>query len=321
MSRNSPSWSASDPDRPCGQAMENSRVHSGEQEALSILIHNEAYRIEGLSNDQQSALVEHFQGFCACGPSRYAQAAICNVKPVISPVHSQVVFVNNEYRIGIHHESSRVVMHGHQFKAVIQKGGVLHVELHVSEQADTGVVVSAIDNVVRTLVAYRLYLTDGLLLHSAAILADGEALVFFGRSGAGKSTISQAAHEAGHQVLSDDLNAIVRQGDRYWVRQLPLTGDFGRAGTIHSAPIPLSGLYRLDRDLSPGGVHPMSRAHAAAALIACAPYVNVDPACRSTLLDFAVALTQAHPAAMFHFVRDNPFKDQLKVLSPARQCP
>lgn len=51
------------------------------------------------------------------------------------------------------------------------------------------------------------------LLHGAAFLIDGRAVVVLGSTGVGKSTLAYAAHRAGHGVLSDDAVVVRRDGD------------------------------------------------------------------------------------------------------------
>lgn len=47
-----------------------------------------------------------------------------------------------------------------------------------------------------------------LVLHASAVARDGEALVFVGGSGWGKSTLAGYFHDRGYEVLSDDVIAI-----------------------------------------------------------------------------------------------------------------
>ncbi|HYH46069.1 MAG TPA: hypothetical protein VEG34_10305, partial [Thermoanaerobaculia bacterium] len=65
------------------------------------------------------------------------------------------------------------------------------------------------ENFCRVLVAYRLHELGGAVIHGAAVVDGGEALLFAGPSGAGKSTVSRMALERGLALLSDDLNALL----------------------------------------------------------------------------------------------------------------
>jgi hypothetical protein len=62
-----------------------------------------------------------------------------------------------------------------------------------------------LEAVVRTAMMARLPLVGGLPLHAAGVIADGRGLAFFGRSGAGKTTLAATSP---HPVLSDELVAL-----------------------------------------------------------------------------------------------------------------
>jgi hypothetical protein len=79
---------------------------------------------------------------------------------------------------------------------------------------------------------------DGFLLHAAAITADEEAYVFFGPSGSGKTTVAELI---GRGVITDEMVAIRRDGERYRVFAVPWRGQRLDASL---AP-PLAGLFRL----------------------------------------------------------------------------
>jgi hypothetical protein len=132
-----------------------------------------------------------------------------------------------------------------------------------------------LENFLRFVLAYRVLQAGGILLHSAAVVKHGFANLFFGRSGAGKSTISRMGLKLGLDVLSDDMNAIMPGGDGYFAEKLPFAGDLGQTATPKGR-YPLHGIYRLVQ--SPDNqVEALSPAVAVAALVACAPFVNADP--------------------------------------------
>jgi hypothetical protein len=141
------------------------------------------------------------------------------------------------------------------------------------------------DNIFRLLSAYALLGEGGLLLHSAGISDGTWAWIGFGHSGAGKSTLAGLALEAGHRVLSDDLNVLRREAGRWSARRVPFAGTLGPThGDDRSYP--LAGLCRLTK----GAAHrlvPLARPQALAALVASAPYVNRDP---YRVLDLMTAL-------------------------------
>jgi hypothetical protein len=156
------------------------------------------------------------------------------------------------------------------------------------------------ENFLRVLVAYRLLELGGAVLHSAGVVKDGAAFLFLGRSGAGKTTAARLSLARGAEVLSDDLNALVIGGARggacggaggVVVLKLPFTGDLGERRALRP-PVPLGGLLRLAQD-STDALAPLSRAETLACLLACAPFVNVDPHRRERLEQVLLALAAA----------------------------
>jgi hypothetical protein len=75
------------------------------------------------------------------------------------------------------------------------------------------------------LVIHRLARDGGLLLHACGAVRDGRALLFTGRSGAGKTTIARFMLEAGCWVLSDDRIAIRPCASGFRVFGTPWHGD------------------------------------------------------------------------------------------------
>lgn len=150
------------------------------------------------------------------------------------------------------------------------------------------------ENFFRVLTAYRLLERGGVLVHGAAVVAGGWSLLALGRSGAGKTTFSRLALARGAEVLSDDLNALRRTAEGTVVEKLPFTGDFGDLGDSASpaGPFPLAALLRLEKSPDDALV-PLGRAEATGLLLACSPYVNVDPHRREALLANLAALLPA----------------------------
>jgi|GEM_PF-1130979 len=84
---------------------------------------------------------------------------------------------------------------------------------------------------------------SSLVLHACCVEVGGQALVFMGHSGAGKSTIAEIAEEAGAAVLSDDRTILeVPDDGRIRAHGTPWHGSFrrGRRGAL-----PVAGIYLL----------------------------------------------------------------------------
>lgn len=138
------------------------------------------------------------------------------------------------------------------------------------------------ENFFRVLTAYRLLELGGILVHGAAVELGGRAVLALGRSGAGKTTFSRLALAQGGEVLSDDLNALRRTAGGTVVEKLPFTGDLGDSAAP-AGPFPLGALLRLEKSPEDALV-PLGRAEAIGLLLACSPFVNIDPHRREALL-------------------------------------
>lgn len=149
----------------------------------------------------------------------------------------------------------------------------------------------AFENFLRVLVAYRLLDLGAAILHSAGVVKAGDAFLFLGRSGAGKTTVARLSQAHGGEVLSDDLNALAIEDGRCMVRKLPFTGEIGDRRAVRP-PVPLGGLLRLEKDTR-DALLPISRAQAVACLLACSPFVNIDPFRRERLEDVLLGLLAA----------------------------
>lgn len=147
------------------------------------------------------------------------------------------------------------------------------------------------ENFFRVLTAYRLLEQGGVLVHGAAVAAAGRSLLALGRSGAGKTTFARLALARGAEVLSDDLNALRRAAGGTVVEKLPFTGDLGDSASPSDA-LPLAALLRLEKSPEDELV-PLGRAEAIGLLLACSPFVNVDPHRREALLANLAALLPA----------------------------
>ena len=82
------------------------------------------------------------------------------------------------------------------------------------------------------------------------------------------------ALHAGKRVLSDDLNAVVIDGDFPWVIWVPFHGD---VASPFEKPLsyPVQAFYLLEKS-SKNGVSLETKARMLAHLMSCSPYVNLD---------------------------------------------
>lgn len=86
----------------------------------------------------------------------------------------------------------------------------------------------------------------GLLLHACGVVLNGRGYVFFGPSGAGKTTVATLAQ--GHADVLSDENIVVRlAGARVELLSTPFWGTSTPPELIHRRPltVPLAGLFSL----------------------------------------------------------------------------
>jgi Phosphoenolpyruvate carboxykinase len=95
----------------------------------------------------------------------------------------------------------------------------------------------------RAAFAASLPLFGGVPLHSAAVIDRGEAYVFFGESGAGKTTIARIAAQP---VISDEIVAMTVENSRVFARATGF-GDDVDAPPVAAAPVPIAALVRLSK--------------------------------------------------------------------------
>ncbi len=231
------------------------------------------YALTGLSTAQHAALQTRFGALCLeADTPAVAELRVYRADP---EDFLGIPYPGWPYSLDSRWQPQAVEMAGLGLMARLELAPAWRGGLWVAQADGQLITDGTLENVLRVLVAYRLLAQGGLLLHSAGVVRHGQALVFFGQSGAGKSTISRLSLSTGHTVLSDDMNALVWRDDRFWVEKLPFAGDLGQNAT-DAGCYPLHGLYRLIQAPTPA-LRGLTPAQAGARLLACAPYVNQNP--------------------------------------------
>ena len=94
----------------------------------------------------------------------------------------------------------------------------------------------SLDSVLRIVHSLILAGRGGFLLHAASAICEGNAYIFSGVSGAGKTTMTRLAPEE-VILLTDEISYIRPNGDGYSAFGTPFAGELARVGENCSAPV------------------------------------------------------------------------------------
>lgn len=138
-----------------------------------------------------------------------------------------------------------------------------------------------------------------LLIHSAGAVLNGHAHLFYGVSGAGKSTITRIIGK--DRALSDELVLVYRALKTWRAVSTPFWGELKKNnGTVFDAP--LAGIHRLEK--SPTATVRRSAPIAALpALLACIMHFDKSPGSVTSILSTAEGLLRSVPPDTLSFSR------------------
>lgn len=168
-------------------------------------------------------------------------------------------------------------------------------------------VLGAMENYVRWLVAQTLIRRNGIVLHSSGIVRDGKAYVFFGHSGAGKSTVAELSQPL--PILSDDMVVLLREpaaGGSWQACSTPFAGNFPQDSKAPGS-FPLAGLYLL-KQATMVELRPVALPVAIGMLSTAAPFLSREDRV-DHLIPLLNDLCQSVPAFELYFKKDASFWD------------
>ena len=131
---------------------------------------------------------------------------------------------------------------------------------------------NGVEYFLRVVYALLCFEQGGLMLHAAGVVRNERAFLFFGRSGAGKTTAARNALDG--IVLNDDLIALLPEDHGWRAYGTPFTNPTQTRPSSASAPV--AGLFRLVQ--SPTlAIEPLLGARALAELLTSIPVLNGSP--------------------------------------------
>ena len=167
-------------------------------------------------------------------------------------------------------------------------------------------------------VAYALLSFDsgGLMFHAAGLVRNGQAYLFFGHSGSGKTTVARVSKSV--LVLNDDLLILApatspgNQSTKWIAYATPFWNPTQVAPTNHCAPV--TGLYRLVQDQEVY-LEPMKSSQALAEMVSNIPVIPDDLSRGERLLKRCSVLIENIPVYYLHFLPDSTFWGAIDALS------
>ncbi len=160
----------------------------------------------------------------------------------------------------------------------------------------------ALDSLLRILLTMVLLPQRGMLLHGATVVRDGRAHIFFGRSGAGKSTVASLSPKG--TVLTDEISLLRYSHGCWQAHGTPFWGEFRAAGI--NRLFPLAGLHLLNQ-ANDDRAEPLSVKEALRALLPCVLFFTTEKRAHETLLRTLMGLIQEVPCHRLHFRRSAEF--------------
>ena len=222
-----------------------------------------------------------------------------------------------QYAVRVDRGTGDLTITGFDFRARLfqsASGRATAGEIRYFPQGDDALTV-VVENVLRILAADSAVSNGGLLMHSAGLVLNGEAVIFCGHSGAGKTTLARKAHACDVPVLSDDLNLLLPTPAGYQAFPVPFAGEFSAQTVVTGAPgFSLAGLYFL-RQGGALALETLTRSQEVARIIGASPFVNRDVDRFDVVTANAVRLVAAVPrVAVLTSCRDDDFRRILSIL-------
>jgi hypothetical protein len=160
----------------------------------------------------------------------------------------------------------------------------------------------ALENFLRSAVAWLALDRGGFLLHGASIVRRDRSFIFYGPSGAGKSTL--AAMSTDGRVISDDLTLVLGHPGGLMAAGGPFRGTY-RKGDPVVGTFPVAGFYRLRKD-NRTAVEPEDGC-SFADLLANLPFVVDQLSRHPEIMDRVRSLVDGARLRYLHFQRDADF--------------
>jgi hypothetical protein len=166
----------------------------------------------------------------------------------------------------------------------------------------------SLDAVLRIVHSLILAGRGGFLLHSASAICDGQAYLFSGLSGAGKTTVTRLApHDV--TLLTDEVSYIQASASGYAAFGTPFAGELAKAGENCSAAI--SALFFLEKGPD-NRIEELPPSESVRRLMRNILFFAEDPALVESLLETACDFVSRVPIRRLTFYPDQRVWDTVR---------
>jgi hypothetical protein len=263
-------------------------------------------RLDGLESPRVETLRQRYGVFCE--PAGRPADLVVSVRRADRPRFLEMRQRDEFYRVETHWEAETLLACSYEWAGWLDtKAGSGGLALAQAALSDPRAFDRSIENYLRVAFAHLVISRGGFLLHSAGLVRDGRAWLFFGPSGSGKTTVTTLTPEA--LVLSDDLTMVAPmpggEGGGYGACSVPFRGLFApEPKSIETWPI--AGFFRLVQDTSDRLVE-VKGAKAVGELVGSLPFVTERPEIAGAVIDSVAGSTIKTPVFRLHFRKDRTF--------------
>ncbi len=279
--------------------------------SLTFTIGGISARVRGFDEAQAAALLDRHGVFCrrseAADRLRMEATVRCAGRPAFL-IAGMAGDPSEYYRIDTRWETGALLATSYEWAACIDFPGATST-LVLADSALYGRAAfdRSVENFLRVVYAHLAIPANGFLLHSAGLVRSGRAFLFFGPSGAGKTTVTTLS--PGAKVLSDDLTMVMRgsgdQGDQYVACSVPFRGLLAPRPES-AATYPLAGFFRLVQD-STDSLEPLDGAAAVGEVVGSLPFVMDRPEMAGPAIDTVSAAASQVPVFRLRFRKESTF--------------
>lgn len=179
-------------------------------------------------------------------------------------------------------------------------------KLVLMKNLDATVRENSLENYLRWVTSKILMDNSGFLLHSCGVVKNGKATLLFGSSGDGKTTISDFSKRKGAKILSDDLNIVIKEKDRFFAYSTPFYG-FMAQGEKDRGKYEIERVVRLRKSIETR-LEKVSKAMAVALIMAHCHFVS-DLERNYRLKDVVLDLLRCVDCYELYFEKNDSFWD------------